>query len=83
MSLTNCYFVLICGRLKLDPRPKDLRTQGAGTQQSSSVGLSFYDRNATCVNVQCSNVQLYRCGPQSPYCYAPINVMPHYPRMGR
>ena len=59
------------GRL-LDPAPKDrapkdpktrrVGTQGPGTQQSSSVALSFYDRNATCVNVLSSNVQLYPVG---------------------
>ena len=44
-------------------------TRGPGTQRSSSVALSFYDRNATCVNVLSSNVRLYRCWSQSPHCY--------------
>ena len=57
-----------------DPRTGDLRTRGPGTQgpgiqQSSSVALSFYDRNTTCVNVLSSNVRLYRCWSQSPHCY--------------
>ena len=43
-------------------------TRGPGTQRSSSVALSFYDRNATCVNVLSSNVRLYRCWSQSLHC---------------
>ena len=42
-------------------------TRGPGTQRSSSVALSFYDRNATCVNVLSSNVRLYCCWSQSPH----------------
>ena len=52
-----------------DPRTRGPGTRGPGTQRSSSVALSFYDRNATCVNVLSSNVRLYRCWSQSPHCY--------------
>ena len=52
-----------------DPRTRGPGTRGPGTQRSSSVVLSFYDRNATCVNVLSSNVRLYGCGPQSLPCY--------------
>jgi len=52
-----------------DQGPKDLRTQGPRTQRSSSVALTFYDRNATSVNVLSSNILLYHCGSQSPHCY--------------
>ena len=55
-------------------------TRGPGTQRSSSVALSFYDRNATCVNVLSSNaVRLYRCWSQSPHCYRPLATtsLPH------
>ena len=51
------------------PRTRGPGTQGPRTQRSSSVALSFYDRNATCVNVLSSNVRLYHCGPQSSHCY--------------
>ena len=52
-----------------DLRTRGPRTRGPGTQRSSSVALSFYDRNATCVNVLSSNVWLYRCWSQSLHCY--------------
>ena len=50
-----------------DPRTRGPGTRGPGTQRSSSVALSFYDRNATCVNVLSSNVRLYRCWSKSPH----------------
>ena len=50
-----------------DPRTRGPGTRGPGTQRSSSVALSFYDRNATCVNVLSSNIRLYRCWSQSPH----------------
>ena len=52
-----------------DPRTGDPRTRGPGTQRSSSLALSFYDRNATYINVLSPNVRLYRCWSQSPHCY--------------
>ena len=52
-------------------------TQGPGTQRSNSVTLSFYDRNATCVNVLSSNIWLYCCGPQSPHCYTHSRCSSH------
>ena len=68
-----------------DRAPEDPRTRGPGTQRSSSVALSFYDRNATCVNVLSSNVRLYRCWSQSPHSlytlltlFAPDCAISHY-----
>ena len=51
-----------------DQRTRGLGTQGPGTQSSSSVAFSFYDRNASCVNVLSSNIWLYHCGLQSLHC---------------
>ena len=52
-----------------DQRTRGPGTQGPGTQWSSSVALSNYDRNATCVNVLSSNVRLYCCWSPSLHCY--------------
>ena len=46
-----------------DQRARDLRIRGPkdqGPRRPSCVALSFYDRNATCINVLSSNVQLCR-----------------------
>ena len=48
--------------------PRTWRPEDWGPKDQD-LALSFYDRNATCVNVLSSNVRLYRCGPQSPHCY--------------
>ena len=59
--------------LNTGPRTEDLGTQGLEnsrtwdrTQGHSCVALSSYDKNATCVNVLSSNLQLYHW---SPHCY--------------
>ena len=49
-----------------DQGPKDQEPKDQGP---NNLALSFYDRNATCVNVLSSNIWLYRCGSQSLHCY--------------